>query len=174
MMGDHMSQKVLFERGGKPHVMRSAEISDCEQYRWWLRRSWDGSGRVVCFVMLNPSTADAMVDDPTIRRCISFARSWGYSVLSVRNLFAFRATDPKDLKKAGYPTGGERGDGELAVAKTAHTVVCAWGTKAPSWRVNQALQILSGRELFCLGKTKAGDPRHPLYVPADQELVQFK
>lgn len=169
-----MSQKVLFERGGKPHVKRSAEISECGQYRWWLRRSWDGSGRVACFIMLNPSTADALQDDPTIRRCVDFAKRWDCSALSVRNLYPFRATDPKDLKAAGYPDGGGRGETEIRAARTAHLIICAWGTKAQSSRVSRVLELLDGHDLYCLGTTKGGHPRHPLYVPASQELVPFK
>jgi hypothetical protein len=172
-----MGQKTLFgptEKLDGKLIRRSAYISDCGQFRWNLRRSWDSGEGVVCFVMLNPSTADDLVDDPTIRRCIGFAKSWGYSTLSVRNLFAYRATDPKDLKSAGYPTGGQMGDSELMVSRTANLTVCAWGAKAPRWRVDQALELLDGANLFCLGTTKAGDPRHPLYVPASQELVPFK
>ena len=80
-------------------MKRSAEISECGKYRWWLRRRW-ADGPVVCFVMLNPSTADAEQDDPTIRRCIGFAQAWGCGALEVRNLFPFRATNPADMLKA--------------------------------------------------------------------------
>jgi len=113
-------------------MKRSAEISDCGQFRWWLQRRW-ADGPLVCFVMLNPSTADAEQDDPTIRRCIAFARSWGFGALSVRNLFPFRATKPADLKRAVRSidvTGGQRGLGELAVAATADLVIAAWGANA--------------------------------------------
>jgi hypothetical protein len=92
-------------------VERSAAVSRCGRCRWWLRRTdpRGGSGRVVAFLMLNPSTADAQRDDPTIRRCLGFARAWGYSVLEVRNLFAWRATDPRELLTAADPVGGRRG-----------------------------------------------------------------
>src|ERR1700721_1892011 len=116
----NMADQYLFDDWFK--VSKSAEISECGQYRWWLRRSWvrrDSETKTVCFVMLNPSVADGIVDDPTIRRCIGFTRSWGYSVLSVRNLFPFRATEPRSLLTATEPTGGERGDVELMAAKTA-------------------------------------------------------
>lgn len=161
-------------KSDREQIRRTAEISECGQYRWSLRRSWyEGDGRVVCFVMLNPSTADGTEDDPTIRRCIGFAKKWGYSVLSVRNLFPYRATNPTDLKAANYPTGGDRGDIELLAARSAHTTVCAWGTKAPQWRVNQAAELLTPGKLHCLETTRNGDPRHPLYLPADTELVPF-
>lgn len=151
-------------------VHRSACISDCGRYRYWLRRSWRTGSGVVCFVMLNPSTADAEIDDPTIRRCVSFAQAWGYSALSVRNLFALRATDPRELLKAEDPVG-PLGDVELGVAKTADRVVVAWGAKVPFDRDRKALALLEGAPLWCLGTTKHGHPRHPLYVAGSQPLV---
>lgn len=178
-----MSDKFLFERSNR--VDRSAEISECGRYRWWLRRSWPiwengqhvvGKG-VCCFLMLNPSTADAMQDDPTIRRCIGFCRSWGYDTLSVRNLFALRATDPAQLLLADTPTGGARGDMELLTAPTADMLVIAWGAKVPFHRDYQAMSMFRKhfpcKPLFCLGLTKGGHPRHPLYVKADQQPVRF-
>ncbi len=154
----------------------SAEISECGRYRWWLRRSWepDGNSKGVCFVMLNPSTADAMIDDPTIRRCIGYARRWGYSVLSVRNLFAYRATDPASLRGVADPEGGERGDMELQAARSADLVVCAWGAGGPyRKRDRRALELLAGTPLYCLKVTKNGDPQHPLYLKADLEPIPF-
>lgn len=141
-------------------VDRSAEISECGRYRWWLRRSWlaykdglfvPGKG-VCCFVMLNPSTADGTQDDPTIRRCIGFAKSWGYNGLSVRNLFAWRATDPKELFNAETVTGGQRGDSELLAACTSDLLVLAWGAKVPFGRDKQVLEMFAkhfpGVQLF--------------------------
>lgn len=168
------------------HVRRSAELSECGRYRWWLRRSWQlwdkeglhvkGKG-VVCFVMLNPSTADAMRDDPTIRRCIGFAKSWGYDTLSVRNLFAYRATDPKELLGGQGVTGGSRGNGELLVACTADLLVAAWGADVPFCRDREALDMFSDqfpdKQVYCLGTTKQGKPRHPLYVKASAVPIPF-
>jgi hypothetical protein len=169
-----------------PHLNRSAEVSDCGRYRWWLRRSWthfDAQGQhtpgkgVCCFVMLNPSTADHRQDDPTIRRCIGFARRWGYSILSVRNLFPWRATDPAELFRAETVTGGQRGDQELLAACTADLTVVAWGAAVPFERDRQALAMFAehfpGVPLYCLGKTKAGKPRHPLYVRGDTDPLPF-
>lgn len=159
----------LFGYSHYERLRRSAAISECGRYRWWLRRSWKhgGDGRVVCFVMLNPSTADAAADDPTVRRCMAFARAWGFSAVSVRNLFPLRATDPKELLTAADPTGGERGDLELMTATTADLVVVAWGAGVPFGRDRQAAELLAGVPLYCLGLTKAGQPRHPLYVRGD-------
>jgi hypothetical protein len=124
--------------------------------------------------MLNPSVADDSIDDPTIRRCIGFAKSWGYSVLSVRNLFPYRATNPKELLVPGRDIiGGERGDTEISAAKTADLVVIAWGAKVPFDRDKEAKKLLAGKELWCLGKTKSGQPRHPLYCPASVNLERF-
>src|SRR5438045_3510538 len=102
-------------------LRRAAAISACGRYRWWLRRSWHqgGNGRVLCFIMLNPSTADARTDDPTIRRCMGFARSWGFSTLDVRNLFAWRATEPTELLRTDDPIGGRCGDRALRHARLA-------------------------------------------------------
>ncbi len=161
-----------------PRMIRSADISECGRYRWSLRRSWQiwergehvqGMG-VCCFVMLNPSTADGEQDDPTIRRCIGFCRSWGYDILSVRNLFAWRATDPRELFNTNTATGGHRGDTELLAAATADMLVVAWGAGVPFGRDEQALELFKthfpGVPLYCLGTTKHGHPRHPLYVRA--------
>ncbi len=123
--------------------------------------------------MLNPSTADGLADDPTIRRCIGFVKSFGASVLSVRNLFAYRATDPDELLTADNPTGGDRGDAELRAAITADLVIVAWGGKVPFGRQKEALRLLGGKQLFCLGVTKDGSPRHPLYLRGDAELVPY-
>ena len=160
-------------------VHRSAEVSDCGMYRWWLRRSWrffengihvTGKG-CCCFILLNPSTADGTQDDPTIRRCIGFAQLWGYDSLSVRNLFAWRATDPKELVHAETVTGGHRGDTELIAGLTANLTVVAWGSKVPFKRDREAVELFNksfpGVPLHCLGVTKSGSPRHPLYVRAD-------
>ena len=114
--------------------------------------------------MLNPSTADARRDDPTIRRCMGFARLWGYSVLEVRNLFAWRATDPRELLTAPDPTGGPRGDRELQAVAKADLVIAAWGARVPFARDREALALLGGCDLKCLGRTRNGQPRHPLYV----------
>ena len=159
-------------------VRKSAELSSCGHYRWWLRRVWDiGNGEVVCFLMLNPSTADASQDDPTIRRCLSFAQAWGFSALSVRNLFPYRATDPRALLTAPDPLGGGRGDVELLAGCTAHTTVAAWGASVPFNRDKTALALIArtfpDKVLYCLGLTKRGHPRHPLYVARTEPLIPY-
>lgn len=157
-------------------MSRSAGLSDCGLYRYWLRRSWKrgGNGKVVCFVMLNPSTADALIDDPTIKKCIGFMKAWGYSVLDVRNLFAFRATDPGGLRGVDDPVGPSNNI-ELSVAKGADLVIAAWGCGGDfRGRDQQVLRLLAGKDLYCLKVTKNGHPQHPLYVKGDTKPQPFR
>jgi hypothetical protein len=159
-----------------------AIISPCEKYRYTLSRTWDEGLPVVCFVMANPSTADAENPDPTITRCINFSRAWGYGGLVVVNCFAFRATDPKDLllaRKGGVDVVGPENDHHVRVALDgAGCTVAAWGAlhKSLSFRVacvHGRLRQLAADRLVCLGLTKAGAPRHPLFVPAKAKLIPF-
>ena len=153
-----------------------AEVSPCGRYRYWLWRRWApprGEGRDrVLFVMLNPSTADAGVDDPTLRRCIAFARAWGFGSLEVVNLFALRSPDPDRLLRGGAADPeaiGPDNDTHLVVAANrADVLVVAWGAHpAAAARRDAVLELLRGRPLHCLGTTRGGEPRHPLYVRGD-------
>lgn len=161
----------------EPRSSSGAVISACGKYRYRLGRTWDAALRPACFVMLNPSTADATEDDPTIRRCIGFAKSWGCGGIVVVNLFAYRATDPKQLLKAADPVGPDNDEHIRAAVVECHPVVAAWG-------VHGVLRQRDGRVKWllerwgvlpkCLGKTKDGrHPRHPLYVRADTALVRL-
>lgn len=157
--------------------MKGAIISECGLYRYALWRG-DPNGRLLCFVMLNPSTADAEKDDPTIRACKAFAAREGYDGIYVVNLFAYRATKPEDMKKAADPFGpGAAQYLRDAVAKYP-TVVCAWGKVGGEFNPNHAhhvTQLLkyAGANTVCLGKTAEGYPRHPLYIKRDQPFVAF-
>ena len=156
----------------------SAIISPCGQYRYALSRPGDlakPQKRAALFVMLNPSTADAEKDDPTIRRCRGFARLWGCDGLTVANLYALRSTDPKALWSHPDPVGRDT-DWHLAMLVALHSeIVCAWGANARQDRVDQVVSVLSsvGANLMCLGTTKAGAPKHPLYVPSAQKLITW-
>ena len=155
-------------------LISSAVISDCGTYRYRLTRIWDESKPVMAWVMLNPSTADGSTDDPTIRRCINFAKAWGYGGITVVNLYALRATDPKQLWQHQDPVGPDN-DAELAkVAEQFPLVVLAWGSNAKPERTTVVLRILSRARGLCtvLGWTKGGEPRHPLYVRADTGPVR--
>lgn len=134
-------------------------------YRYALARPL-GDGATVTFVMLNPSTADATTDDPTIRRCIRFATTWGFGRLEVVNLYALRATDPAELWCAADPVGPDN-DTHLARAMaTADLVVAAWGARRPPGHAERVDLVLGRASVHCLGRNRDGSPRHPLYVPA--------
>lgn len=153
-------------------VERTAIISPDGVYRYRLTRRWS-RGASLCWVMLNPSTADAQRDDPTIRRCIGFSRAWGYGALVVVNLFAFRATDQADLWRAADPIGPDADD-LLRRARRGRDVVVAWGAaRGACGRATQVMGLL-GHQALCLGVTRAGGPRHPLYAPRTVRPVQYK
>lgn len=136
-------------------------------YRYHLWREWAPTLGRCCFVMLNPSTADGSSDDATIRRCIRFATDWGYGRLDVVNLYALRATDPRELWHADDPVGPRNYLALGGRSLEATLVVLAWGVNARASRVAAALRELSPiRDLHVLGLTKEGAPRHPLYVRA--------
>ena len=143
-----------------------AVLSPCGQYRYRLSRSWLMGEGTVLFIMLNPSTADAETDDPTIRRCIGFARRWGFRALAVGNLFALRATDPRELKRVADPVGPDNDEHLLAMAEAAAATIAAWGQFGVYLqRERHVRQMIGGLEH--LGLTKQGYPRHPLYLRAD-------
>jgi len=133
---------------------------------------------VLLWIMLNPSTADASVDDPTIRRVRAFTRRLGFSQLMVVNLYALRSTDPRGLRVADDPVGPEN---DRAIAIAAFTAVCddapiiaAWGANARPERVAQVLAIPHvAPRLHCLGVTASGAPRHPLYLRGDASLTPW-
>lgn len=160
--------------------MGAAFISPCQQYRYVLTREprpgfTPSKGRVL-FIMLNPSTADAALDDPTIRRCKNFAELWGCAGIMVGNLYAFRATKPKDLWTAADPVGPDNDVWLRRQLFAAGLIVCAWGANAKPDRVNSFTKLAVdelGFNLYCLGTTKDGSPRHPLYVRNDQPLIPW-
>ena len=146
-----------------------AIISDCGFYRYRLERVW-GDGPAATFCMLNPSTADAALDDPTIRRCIDFARREDCGRLIVVNLHAWRATKPAELRLAADPVGPLNREHLLAAAEeTEGPLIAAWGGWGPP-ETGAAAAELFGPRLQCLGMTQDGRPRHPLYLRKDAEL----
>ena len=148
---------------------RGAVFDADREYRYRLWRTWDGGKPTVSFVMLNPSTADAADDDPTVRRCVNYADAWGYGSLEVVNLFALRATDPSALRDHGDPVG-DANDGYLRrVCDTAAFVVAAWGGKGSIRDRGREVAQLLDAELHALDTTAAGHPVHPLYQPADAD-----
>jgi hypothetical protein len=155
-------------------VFKSAVISECGTYRYLLTRTWDGSLPGVGFIMLNPSTADASVDDPTIRRCIGFAKAWGYGAITVRNLYALRSTDPKALRSHPHPHGPDNYR-YLEAAVSDDLTVCAWGANADPIDSRGLIDALLGwgGQPHHLGLTKGGFPKHPLYLRADTTPTPF-
>lgn len=168
------AQGLLFDG----RVESDALLSPCGTYRYVLRRTWDHSGEVVNFLMLNPSTADATVDDPTIRRCIRYARDWGYGGLVVTNLYALRATDPRDLWKHPAPIGPENDHHVIREAHDARLIVCAWGEHgAKNGRAENVLWQLDLEAITamrCLKQNRSGQPVHPLYQPASALPVPLR
>lgn len=157
----------------------SAVLSECGKYRYRLERVLGGDGFVLVFIMLNPSTADATRDDPTIRKCVGFARLWGASKIIVVNLFAYRATDPRHLFMArcsGEDVVGPDNNQHIRLAlEQSDSAVVAWGRNVEDWTWSLEQQAFVGKwaNLQCLGTTKGGSPRHPLMVPYRQELQDW-
>lgn len=164
----------MFEGGVEHNVYHGALVIG--DYRYNLYRIWDFEKPRVTWIMLNPSTADADNDDPTIRRCIGFSKKFGYGGMSVVNLFPYRAANPKDLMLAKSPDGPTFRNKNSIQAHTGdgRVVICAWG--AHGNHMNRAMWTASDLQerkvkLWRLGSpTKSGQPRHPLYLSKDTEL----
>ncbi len=155
-------------------MKRDAVIYD--PYRYNLTRDWAG-GRQVAFVMLNPSTADALVDDPTIRRCIGFAKDWGYGRLVVINLFAYRTSQPSVLKYVTAPVGALNGYFWRKVLRdpSVDDIIAAWGAWDGSRSASRLFaRIAEDRPIRCLGTTKHGYPKHPLYLAKNTKRREFQ
>jgi hypothetical protein len=155
---------------------RGAKFDPTGRYRYSLRRTWDSALPRVAFIMLNPSTADGRADDPTIRRCIGFARRWGYGSLIVVNLFAYRTPSPAVLARASGPVGPDNDRHLRAAWSRSAAIVAAWGVHGSLLGRDLAVMALLARgrkPLLCLGTTQDGHPRHPLYLPADVQPRPF-
>jgi hypothetical protein len=144
-------------------MKKTAKLSDCRTYRYELWRIWDESKPYAMFIGLNPSTADETEDDPTIRRCINFAKSWGYGGLCMANLFAYRATQPEDMKKAPDPIGDKNDETLNLLAQNAGVIVGAWGNDGVFLNRSEYVRTLIP-EINVLKVNKSGEPAHPLYL----------
>ena len=141
---------------------KDAKLSDCRKYRYALWRTWDSEMPYAMFIGLNPSTADETEDDPTIRRCINYAKDWGYGGLCMVNLFGFRATDPNDMKKASDPIGPDNDTWLNTLAKNAGVIIGAWGNHGSYLnRSSEIIKIIPN--IKCLKQNTSGEPAHPLY-----------
>lgn len=158
-------------------IRGGAIFSPCDTYRYVLWRNWS-VGPMCCFIMLNPSTADATNDDPTVRRCIGFARRWGYGGVEVVNIFALRSTDPRALRRHVDPVGPDNDQAIRLAARRADRVVCAWGNHGRLHNRGPAVLaglVLMGIRPLCFKLTKStpgkpGQPEHPLYQKWEHEM----
>lgn len=158
-------------------IRKDALISTCGAYRYWLNRVWEDAKVRLPFIMLNPSTADASEDDPTIRRCMGFARDNGFGGIIVMNLFAYRATQPSDMKRSPDPVGPHN-DGHLRdlfgyARGNDAPIIAAWGTHGTHRGRDRRVRHLAaeaGIKLSCLGRSKGGHPKHPLYLAASSPI----
>lgn len=157
----------------------TAQLSADRLYRYVLTREWEGTGGNLVVIGLNPSTADETTDDPTIRRCIGFAKREGMGGLVMVNLFAFRATDPGYMKLAEHPVahhGGTQNDAAICAALVNGKAVAAWGVHGGfRGRDREVRNLIAGcgRKLYNLGLTKGGYPKHPLYLRGETPLVEW-
>lgn len=149
-----------------PEMFRDAVLSDDLQYRYRLDRRWS-EGKRATFVMLNPSTADASEDDPTLRRCMGFAQTWGYSAVRIVNLYAYRATKPADLWRADDPVGPENEAYLRTAGEGSDLLIAAWGANARPQRVDDVINLPGFERIHYLRLTQSGQPGHPLYLPKD-------
>ena len=147
-------------------MMKDAILSEDRKYRYILSRTWDETKPTVLFIGLNPSTADENENDPTIRRCIKFAKSWGYGGLLMANLFAFRSTNPQELYSAQDPIGSENNYFIKEYADKSELIIACWGNHGRfNNRSQKVFELLGG--LNCLDINKSGEPKHPLYIRSD-------
>lgn len=157
------------------YTSKGANFSPCGKYRYLLWRTWS-PGPVLLWVMLNPSTADAEVLDPTVCRCVDFARRWGYGGIQVVNLFAYRSTDPKHLLEVQDPVGPANDQAIEIATGFCDKVIAAWGVTGRLKRRDISVRKLirnAGKDLYCMKLTRRQDPAHPLYLPGSLEPVLY-
>ena len=160
-------------------MIRHADISDCGRYRYTLRRTWGSTASTVTFLMLNPSIADANIDDPTILKCITLAKNWEFGGIAVINMYAWRSTDPLGLIGIADPVGPDNDRWIADVAYQSNRIVLAWGRHerlgsmlaARAFVVRRILRKRAGGEIGVLGKNSDGSPKHPLYLKNTTQFI---
>ena len=158
---------MITRQHDKGDAASEAVYSDCLNYRYGLIRIWQATGRKALFVMLNPSTATEVQNDPTVERCERRARALGFGAFRVANIFAFRATDPRVMRAQADPVGPENDAAIAEAAGWADQVICAWGSHGAHLGRGAQVETLlraAGQPLFHLGLTRGGAPKHPLYI----------
>ena len=144
-------------------MKKDAILSEDRKYRYILSRIWDETKPTVLFIGLNPSTADENTDDPTIRRCINFAKSWGYGGIFMANLFAFRSTNPQGLYAEQDPVGSANDFYIKEYSDKSKLTIACWGNHGNF--INRSEEVCKlVNSLYCLDINKSGKPKHPLYV----------
>lgn len=167
---------VVVDTAEGPWGLATATFDRSRRHRFRLSRVWDPGGPRCCFIMLNPSTADALRLDPTVTRCAGFARDWGCGALEVVNIFALRSTDPSALRTDPHPVGRGNDRAIVEAARAADLVVAAWGTHGEVGGRGEAVRRLltrAGIPVHALSVTTGGHPGHPLYLPATRRPVPW-
>lgn len=156
-----------------------AVFSDDDKYRYRLTRLLNEHGRAgwICWILLNPSTANENVLDPTLRRCRNFSLDWGHNGMIIVNLFGLRATNPKELAAVVDPVGADNDEHIARAVDEADRIMCAWGAHPMTLRFNRRDEVRrilerASRVAFALKLTRAGAPSHPLYLP--KSLLPFE
>lgn len=153
-------------------TISGADFSTDRVHRYALWRTWDKSKEIAMFIGLNPSTADEVKNDPTVSRCINYAKQWGFGGMIMSNIFAYRATDPKVMKNAEDPVGPENDQWLLKSAKEVSLIMAVWGNHGEFLgRGKAVLSLFDGIELHCLTMNKTGHPKHPLYCSGSLKPV---
>ena len=153
-------------------IYKNATFSSCRTYRYSLSRIWDKKKKYVLFIGLNPSTADEEADDPTVRRCVNYAKNWGYGGFMMVNLFAYRTTLSSNLTTVKYPVGIDNDKYIVTLSKKADINVAAWGNNGNLYsRDKQVLSLVPS--LMCLKINRSGQPAHPLYLKKGLKLTNF-
>jgi len=163
-------------------IDRICQFSPDRKYRYTLWREWtltdlfpDVISGTLMVIGLNPSIADETQDDPTIRRCVSFAKAWGYAALCMTNVFAWRDTDPGEMKMQQEPCGPDNDIWLRRCADEASMILAAWGTHGTHHGGANAVEdLLSDKTIYCLGRTKDGHPKHPLYIASKTKPEIYK
>lgn len=153
-----------------------AVFSSNRAYRYVLWRMWRSIGDYAAFIGLNPSKADEVDNDPTVKRCIAFAKAWGLSGIFMLNIFAFKATDPDEMMATASPIGRKNDEMLLRYCRKSKIIVACWGTHGAYRNRGDdvAKRVLKGQTIYCLGTTKNGFPKHPLYLAKTAGLEPYK
>lgn len=152
-------------------MLTESDLSICRTYRYTLTRIWDSNKSTVLFILYNPSRADATEDDPTLRRCIRFAQSWGYGGLCIINLYSLRTPNPNVLRAHPHPKGPEHDQFFRETLEMHSDIVCAWGLQGGP--ISKHFSPGTHR-IFHLGVNKDGSPKHPLYLPSRTHLHEWQ